>query len=60
MGMIRWAFSYPETLPGIFQEILTCHVDPKWSPLTFVISAISLAGGATLGPEQGLVRVLTL
>ncbi len=55
VGLLRWVFEYPENMPGIFQEITMCHVDPKWSPLTYLISAISLGGGASLGPEQALV-----
>lgn len=54
IGVIRWAFSYPDNLPGIFKDINTFHVEPKWTPITYFISALSLAGGATLGPEQAL------
>jgi len=54
VGVIRWTFSYPDNLPGIFKEIQTYHVDPKWMGVTYCISALSLAGGATLGPEQAL------
>lgn len=46
--------SYPENLDGIFKEINTCHVDYRHAPLTLFISMISLACGATLGPEQAL------
>ncbi len=56
IGFIRWLFSYPDNLPGIFKEIQTYHVEPKWISLTFIISSMSLAGGATLGPEQAMVR----
>lgn len=54
IGLIRHFASYPDNLPGLFKEILNHHVDPKWAPLTFLISAISLGGGASLGPEQAL------
>ena len=54
VGMIRWYFEYPDNLPGLFKEINSHHVEPKWSPLTFIISAVSLASGASLGPEQAL------
>jgi hypothetical protein len=56
IGLIRWGFSFPDNLPGLFQEINDCHVHWEWSPLTLLISAISLGGGASLGPEAGLVR----
>lgn len=55
VGLIRWTFDYPDNLPGIFKEIQTYHVEPKWVPITYIVSAISLGGGATLGPEQALV-----
>lgn len=58
IGVIRWAFSYPDNLPGIFKDIQSFHVDPKWIPITYLISALSLGGGATLGPEQALVSLL--
>ena len=57
VGLIRYGFSYPQSLPGLFKDIHDFHVHPTWAPLTFLISAISLCGGATLGPEQGLVSV---
>jgi H+/Cl- antiporter ClcA len=54
IGLIRYLTSYPDNLPGIFKDINTFHVDPKWIPITYAISMMSLAGGATLGPEQAL------
>lgn len=54
VGLVRYLYSYPDNLPGIFKEITDYHVDPTWSPLTVFISAISLAGGASLGPEQAM------
>lgn len=54
VGLIRFLSGYPDDLPGLFFEIHHCHVTPKWAPWTIFISSISLAGGASLGPEQGL------
>ena len=54
VGLIRWAAGYPDTVPGLFRDINDCHVEPKWAPLTFVLSAVSLSCGASLGPEQAL------
>jgi len=54
VGCLRFIFSYPDNLPGILKDIKLCHVEPKWALLTFVLSAISISGGATLGPEQAL------
>jgi hypothetical protein len=44
-----------EQIDGIFKEINTYHVDHTIAPQTILLSCISLAGGATLGPEQALV-----
>ena len=52
----RYLVKYPESIPGIFKEIEACHVNPKTAPFTVLCSAMSLAGGASLGPEQALVR----
>ena len=56
VGIFRWATNYPHDLAGLFQEINEMHVDWRWTPHTFLISMASLCGGATLGPEQALVR----
>jgi hypothetical protein len=58
VGIIRYAVAYPRNLPGLFKDIHDFHVHPDWAPVTFLISTISLCGGATLGPEQALVRVV--
>lgn len=57
VGLVRYFFSYPDDLPGFFREIQDAHVNPRWVCLTYIISAISLSGGATLGPEQALGNV---
>lgn len=54
VGLLRFLVGYPENMPGLLEEILHYRVNPQWAPYTIVISAISLAGGACLGPEQGL------
>jgi hypothetical protein len=56
VGMIRWGLKYPDGLPGFFKEVNSCHVDPHHAPATIILSAISIAGGANLGPEQAMVR----
>lgn len=54
IGLIRYSIDYPDNLPGLFKEIIDFHVEPKWSAPTVLLSAISLAGGASLGPEQAM------
>ena len=57
IGLIRYAFQYPDNLPSIFEEISSGYVHPEWSILTFLLSLISLCGGATLGPERALSNI---
>ena len=57
VGCLRVLMKYPENLPGFFKEVTDCHVDPTWALHTVLLSAISLAGGANLGPEQAMVRL---
>lgn len=57
VGLSRYVFSYPDDLPGFFKDIQVKHVDPKWAPLTYLLSALSISGGATLGPEQALGNI---
>jgi H+/Cl- antiporter ClcA len=56
-GILRFFMSYPETVDGMYKEISHFHVDWKIAPQTIFLSLISLACGASLGPEQALVRV---
>ena len=57
VGLVRWLTDYPESIPGLFRDINDYHVEPKWAPVTFFISAISLSCGASLGPEQALANL---
>ena len=57
VGTLRYLTNYPDNLPGIFKEILTYHVEPKWVIHSFILSMLSLAGGASLGPEQALATL---
>ena len=40
--------------PDLFAEIADAHVDHKVVPASVAVSAVSLMGGASLGPEGGL------
>ena len=57
IGLLRYAFRYPDDLPGLFEEISSGYVVPEWSPLTYLLSLISLCGGAILGPELALSNI---
>jgi len=54
VGVLRYLLQYPETIDGLFKEIGEFHVEPGTAPATILLSAISLGGGASLGPEQAL------
>lgn len=57
VGVLRYFMNYPEQVDGLFKEINHYHVDWKIAPQTILLSLISLAGGASLGPEQALGTV---
>ena len=57
VGLLRYFLKYPETIEGLFKEIGNYRVEPSIAPATILISAISLGGGASLGPEQALVSI---
>lgn len=54
VGLLRWLFVYPHNLPGLLSELKSLELDCKWIPLTYLISGLSLAGGASLGPERAM------
>ena len=44
----------PEQIPGLIADLQDGHVDPRLVPGIAVVSAVSLIGGASLGPEKAL------
>ena len=58
VGTLRWITKYPRVSPGFIDEINSGHVDPTYVLHTLLISAISVSGGACLGPELALVRII--
>ncbi len=59
MGLLRTITHFPEDLPGFFKEVQSCHVDYTHGPQVYLLSALSVAGGASLGPEMALVMFIT-
>jgi H+/Cl- antiporter ClcA len=47
----------PAKLPGTFKEIKEERVEPATVPAAVVVSVVSLAGGASLGPEDALGKM---
>ena len=53
-GLLRRLTRLPEEVPGLFDDLKTEHVDPGLVPGVVAVSAVSLIGGASLGPEKAL------
>ena len=47
----------PEELPGLIADLQEEHVNPRLVPGTVLVSAVSLLGGASLGPEKALSHI---
>ncbi len=54
VGLLRRLTRLPEEVPGLFDDLKTEHVDPGLVPGVVAVSAVSLIGGASLGPEKAL------
>jgi H+/Cl- antiporter ClcA len=57
VGVLRRVFRLPAKLPGTFAEIKEQRVEPSTVPGAVVVSLVSLAGGASLGPEDALGKM---
>ena len=54
VGLLRRLTHLPEEIPGLFEDLKDGHVDPRLVPGIAAVSAVSLIGGASLGPEKAL------
>jgi chloride channel protein, CIC family len=54
VGLVRLWTHLPERTPGLIADLQSEHVDPRLVPGVVAVSAVSLMGGASLGPEQAL------
>ncbi len=57
VGVLRHVFRVPLKLPGTVQELEEQRVEPATVPGAVAISLVSLAGGASLGPEDALGKM---
>jgi H+/Cl- antiporter ClcA len=57
VGVLRRLLKVPDETPGIIAEIKTGQVEERLVLATVLISAVSLIGGASLGPEKALGSV---
>ncbi|KAA1422596.1 chloride channel protein [Mumia zhuanghuii] len=54
VGLIRHFLHMPAHTPGLIDELEEERVEPRSVPGTVAVSAMSLVGGASLGPEAAL------
>ena len=54
VGVLRHVMHVPDKTPGIVENLENEHVDPALVPSIVAVSAVSLLGGASLGPEVAL------
>ena len=54
VGVLRRLFRLPAKIPGTVQELKDERVEPSTVLQAVAVSVVSLAGGASLGPEGGL------
>jgi H+/Cl- antiporter ClcA len=54
VGLVRRLTRLPWKTPGLFDDLQTQHVEPSLVPGVAAVSAVSLIGGASLGPEKAL------
>ena len=54
VGLLRRLTRLPQEVPGLFEDLQAEHVDPGLVPGVVAVSAVSLIGGASLGPEKAL------
>jgi H+/Cl- antiporter ClcA len=57
VGVLRRLTRLPEDVPGLFEDLRAGRVDPRLVPGTMAVSAVSLIGGASVGPEKVLASV---
>ena len=57
VGLLRRLTSLPDAVPGLFDDLRAEHVAPRFVPGTVAVSAVSLIGGASVGPEKLLASL---
>jgi len=54
VGLLRRYLHMPDQVPGLIEDLRSERVDRKAVPSIVAVSAVSLIGGASLGPEVAL------
>lgn len=54
VGLLRRWLRMPDEIPGLIEDLQQEHIDVRRVPSIVAVSAVSLFGGASLGPEVAL------
>lgn len=57
VGVLRKALGMPAETAGLIADLQDERVNLRWVPATVAVSAVSLIGGASLGPEVALGQI---
>jgi H+/Cl- antiporter ClcA len=57
VGVLRRLLRVPAKVPGTVKELKDERVEPSTAPAAIAVSLVSLAGGASLGPEAALGKM---
>lgn len=57
VGILRRVLRMPQKTPGLIEVLQKEQVDPRGVPAIVAVSAVSLIGGASLGPEVALGQI---
>jgi H+/Cl- antiporter ClcA len=57
VGLLRRLTHLPDEVPGFFEDVKAGRISPRPVPGTIAVSAISLIGGASVGPEKVLASM---
>ncbi len=57
VGLLRRLTRLPQEVPGLFEDLRAEQFDAGLVPGTMVVSAVSLIGGASVGPEKVLATM---
>jgi H+/Cl- antiporter ClcA len=57
VGLLRRLTGLPEEVPGLFDDLQAEHFDAGLVPGIMAVSAVSLIGGASVGPEKVLASM---
>ena len=54
VGLLRRGLGMPSDIPGLIEDLQAEEINARWVPSIVTVSAVSLLGGASLGPEVAL------